>query len=148
MFKSYTPNQAMLLPPSLDELIAKDHPVRIVNDVINKINLTPLLQKYEGGGTSSYHPKMLLKMLVYAYVTNIYSSRKIEAAIKENINFMWLAAMSNPDHNTINRFRGKRLKDVLRNIFVQVVELLAAEGLLSLKELYTDGTKLEANANK
>jgi transposase len=148
VFKSYTPNQAMLLPPSLDELIAKDHPVRIVADVIDKINLTPLLQKYEGGGTSSYHPKMLLKVLVYAYVTNIYSSRKIEAAIKENINFMWLAAMSKPDHNTINRFRGKRLKDVLRKIFVQVVELLAEEGLLSLKELYTDGTKFEANANK
>jgi transposase len=148
VFKSYTPNQAMLLPPSLDELITKDHPVRIVNDVIDKINLNPLLQKYEGGGTSSYHPKMLLKVLVYAYVTNIYSSRKIEAAIKENINFMWLAAMSKPDHNTINRFRGKRLKDVLRKIFVQVVELLAQEGLLSLKELYVDGTKLEANANK
>ena len=148
VFKSYTPNQAMLLPPSLDELITKDHPVRIVNDVIDKINLNPLLQKYEGGGTSSYHPKMLLKVLVYAYVTNIYSSRKMEAALKENINFMWLAAMSKPDHNTINRFRGKRLKDVLRKIFVQVVELLAQEGLLSLKELYVDGTKLEANANK
>ena len=73
VFKSYAPNQRMLLPPSLDELIAKDHPVRIVNDVIDKINLTPLLQKYEGGGTSSYHPKMLLKVLVYAYVTNIYT---------------------------------------------------------------------------
>ena len=138
----------MLLPPSLDELIAKDHPVRIVADVIDKINLTPLLQKYEGGGTSSYHPKMLLKVLVYGYVTNIYSSRKIEAAVKENINFMWLAAMNKPDHNTINHFRGKRLKDVLRKIFVQVVELLAEEGLLSLKEIYVDGTKLEANANK
>lgn len=148
VFKTYAPNQAMLLPPSLDELIAKDHPVRVVADVIDKINLTPLLQKYEGGGCSSYHPKMLLKVLVYAYVTNIYSSRRIEASVKENINFMWLAAMSKPDHNTINRFRGKRLKDVLRKIFVQVVELLAEEGLLSLKEIYVDGTKLEANANK
>ena len=76
VFKTYAPNQAMLLPPSMDELIAKDHPVRIVADVINKINLTLLLQKYEGGGTSSYHPKMLLKVLIYGYVTNIYSSRK------------------------------------------------------------------------
>ncbi len=147
-FKSYTPNQVMLLPPSLDELIQKGHPVRIVNDVIDKINLNPLLQKYEGGGTSSYHPKMLLKVLVYAYVTNVYSSRKIETALRENINFMWLAGFNKPDHNTINRFRGKRLKDVLRKIFVQVVELLAEEGLLSLKEIYVDGTKLEANANK
>ena len=148
VFKTYAPNQAMLLPPSLDELISKDHPVRVVADVIDQINLAPLLKKYGGGGTSSYHPKMLLKVLVYAYVTNTYSSRKIEAAVKENINFMWLAGMNKPDHNTINRFRGKRLKDVLREIFVQVVELLAEEGLLSLKEIYVDGTKLEANANK
>lgn len=148
VFKIYAQNQAMLLPPSLDELIAKDHPVRVVDEVIDKINLTPLLNKYEGGGTSSYHPKMLLKVLVYSYVNNVYSSRKIEESVKENINLMWLAGMNRPDHNTINRFRGERLKDVLREIFVQVVELLVEEGLISLKEIYVDGTKLEANANK
>ena len=148
VFKIYAQNQAMLLPPSLDELIAKGHPVRIVDEVIDKIDLTPLLNKYEGGGTSSYHPKMLLKVLVYSYVNNVYSSRKIEESVKENINFMWLAGMNRPDHNTINRFRGERLKDVLREIFVQVVELLVEEGLISLKEIYVDGTKFEANANK
>lgn len=148
VFKTYSPTQAFLLPPSLDELISSTHPVRVVNEVIDKINLIPLEKQYEGGGCSSYHPKMLLKVLVYGYVTNTYSSRKLEAACKENIHFMWLAGMNMPDHHTINRFRGKRLQESLRNIFVQVVELLAAEGLLSLKEIYTDGTKIESVANR
>jgi hypothetical protein len=91
---------------------------------------------------------MLLKVLVFAYINNIYSSRKIEEALLQNINFMWLSGMSKPDHNTINRFRGKRLQKSLQPIFTQVVLLLCEEGVLSLKELYTDGTKIEANANR
>ena len=147
-FKAYHQNQSMLLPPSLDELIAQAHPVRIVNQVLDKIDIDPLLKKYKGGGSSSFHPRMLLKVLVYSYINNTYSSRKIEAALKENIHYMWLSGMSTPDHNTINRFRSDRLKEVLRQVFTQVVELLAAEGLLNIKELYTDGTKIEANANR
>lgn len=148
VFKTYDQQQAMLLPPSLDELIAQNHPVRIVNQVLDQINIEPLIAKYKAGGTSSFHPRMLLKVLVFAYINNIYSSRKIEEALQQNIHFMWLSAMSTPDHNTINRFRGERLKEVLRNLFTQVVQLLAQEGLLSIKELYTDGTKIEANANR
>lgn len=147
-FKPYDQHQIMMLPPSLDELIPNDHPVRIVNEVINNVNIDPLISAYESTGCSSYHPQMLLKVLVYGYVTNIYSSRKLETSCKENINFMWLSAMNYPDHNTINRFRGVRLKDALRTIFEQVVLLLAQEGLLSIKDVYTDGTKIEANANK
>lgn len=147
-FKAYHQHQVMLLPPSLDELIKKDHPVRIVNEVLDKIDLDPLLKKYKGGGSSSFHPRMLLKVLVYSYINNIYSSRKIEAALRENIYYMWLSGMNTPDHNTINRFRSERLKDVLRQVFTQVVLLLSQEGLLNIKELYTDGTKIEANANR
>ena len=112
------------------------------------MDITKLLLQYKPGGTSSYHPRMLLKALVYAYINNIYSSRKIEEALQVNIHFMWLSGMSTPDHNTINRFRGKRLQETLRPIFTQVVELLCQEGLLSIKDLYTDGTKIEANANR
>ena len=148
VFKIYSPAQGMLLPPSLEELIPLSHPVRVVNEVIESINLEILEKAYKGGGTSSYHPRMLLKILVYGYVNNVYSSRKLEAATKENIHFMWLAAMQQPDHNTINSFRGKRLQDALKNIFTQVVELLVAEGVLSIKDLYVDGTKIEANANR
>jgi len=85
---------------------------------------------------------------VFAYINNIYSSRKIEEALQQNIHYMWLSAMSTPDHNTINRFRGERLKEPLQKIFTQVVELLVDEGLLNIKELYNDGTKIEANANR
>jgi transposase len=148
IFKAYNQQQAMLLPPSLDELISANHPVRVVNKVLDQIDIVPLIAKYKVGGTSSFHPRMLLKVLVFAYINNIYSSRKIEEALQQNIHFMWLSAMSTPDHNTINRFRSERLKDVLRQIFTQVVQLLAQEGLLSIKELYTDGTKIEANANR
>ena len=147
-FKAYNQNQISLLPPSLDELISATHPVRVVSQVIDKLDIDPILKKYNGGGCSSFHPRMLLKVLVYGYINNTYSSRKIEAALKENIHFMWISGMSTPDHNTINRFRSERLKDVLREVFTQVVLLPNEEGLLNIKELYTDGTKLEANANR
>ncbi len=148
VFKEYNQEQQMLLPPSYDELIPLNHPVRIVNKIVDSIDLSALKSQYKGGGTSSYHPKMLLKVLIYAYLRNIYSSRKIEQALYENIHFMWLSSGAKPDHNTINNFRGKRLKNELKKIFHQVVYLLSEEGVLSLKELFVDGTKIEANANR
>ena len=148
VFKAYFQHQAFLFPPSLEDLISANHPVRIVNDVINSIDLRTLSEQYKGGGASSYHPAMLLKVVVYSYLVNIYSSRKMETAIQENIHLMWLSGMQRPDHNTLNRFRSERLKNVLKSIFVQVVQLLSKQGLLSLKEVYVDGTKMEANANK
>lgn len=148
VFKDYINNQPLLLPPSIDELIEVNHPVRTVNAVIDSIDLSHLLKAYKGGGSSSYHPRMLLKVLVYSYLSNTYSSRKIEEGLKSNIHFMYLSGMQQPDHNTINRFRSERLKEVLKSIFAQVVELLSQSGHLSLKEIYTDGTKIEANANR
>jgi transposase len=148
VFKTNHQHQMMAFPPSLDELVASDHPVRVVHEVLERIDITALLQQYKPGGASSYHPRMLLKTLVYAYINNIYSSRKIEEALRESIYFMWLTGMSKPDHNTINRFRGTRLQKTLQPIFTQVVMLLCEEGLLSLRDLYVDGTKIEANANR
>lgn len=148
VFKRYVQNQPMLLPPSYEDLIPEQHPVRVVNEIIERIEISELEQSYKGGGTSSYHPRLLLKVLIYGYLRNIYSSRKIEQALTENIHFMWLAGGSKPDHNTINDFRGKRLKEHLQKIFSQVVVLLAEEGVLSIKEITLDGTKLEANANR
>lgn len=147
-FKPYYQDQLMAIPPTLDELVSIGHPVRIVNDIINRINIESLFQAYKIKGSSNYHPQMLLKVLVYGYVSNIYSSLKLEVACRENINFMWLSGMSCPDHNTINRFRGVRLKEALRSVFQEVVKLLAEEGLLCIEDVYTDGTKIEANANK
>lgn len=148
VFKADNQRQAMLLPPDLNDLIADNHPVRVVNDVLDRVDITSLIRLYKPGGTSSYHPRMLLKVVVYAYINNVYSSRRIEEAVSQHINYMWLSGMSKPDHNTINRFRGKRLQQTLQPIFNQVVLLLCEEGLLSIKDLYTDGTKIEANANR
>jgi transposase len=148
VFKQDLQNQGSLLPLDLNDLIAADHPVRVVSAVLDKVDIRPIIKQYRPGGTSSYHPRMLLKVMVYAYINNIYSSRKIEEATRQNINFMWLAGMRRPDHNTINRFRGERLQKNLRPIFNQVVLMLCQEGLLNIRDLYTDGTKIEANANR
>lgn len=148
VFKDYNPTQLMLLPSSLEELIPLNHPGRTVNQIIERIDLTSVYALYSENGSSSYHPKLLLKILVYGYLENCYSSRKLEKAIRENIVYMWLAGMQRPDHHTINRFRSERLRGVIGDIFAQVVLLLHEEGLLDIKEVYTDGTKIEANANR
>lgn len=96
-FKTYSQNQLSLLPPSYDDLVSANHPVRVVNYIIDQLDITALEKEYKGGGSSSYHPRMLLKVLVYAYLRNVYSSRKIEQALQENIHFMWLSGQSKPD---------------------------------------------------
>ena len=148
VFKEYAQGQMLLLPPTFDELIPATHAVRVVNDVIDRIDLGPLLKVYSGGGASTYHPRMMLKVLVYAYLSNIYSSRRMEAALCENIHFMWLSGMARPDHNTINRFRSHRLKDVMKQVFSEVVLMLMEAGHVDLKAVYTDGTKIESTANR
>lgn len=147
-FKHYNQQQTILLPYSFDDLIPEKHPVRIVDHVVESINIQPLLKTYSKEGNPGYHPKMLLKVMLYAYMTNIYSSRKIELALRENINFMWLTSMTIVDHNTINRFRSDKLKENFKEIFKQVVLMLASEGLVNLKQIYTDGTKIEAQAGR
>lgn len=147
-FKDYNQQQSWLFPPSIEELIPQDHPVRIVNGVIEQLDLRLLVKEYSTEGKPGYHPKMLLKVMVYAYMDNIYSSRKIEKAMRENINFMWLSGNQMADHNTIARFRSQKLKGIFKYIFKQVVMLLAEEGLISLKEVFTDGTKIESIAGR
>lgn len=116
--------------------------------VIDNLDIDSVTEQYKAGGTSSYHPRMLLKVLVYAYICNEYSSRRIEQLLRRDVQFMWLSAMSYPDHNTINRFRSEKLNTVLKDVFSQVVMLLNASGHISLKDVYVDGTKIEANANR
>ena len=138
----------MILPPDLDELIEVHHPVRVINTVLDSLDIDSIVKKYKAGGSSSYHPRMLLKVLVYAYICNEYSSRRIEQLCRRDVQFMWLAAMATPDHNTINSFRSEKLKDVLKDVFTQVVTLLADSGHISLQDINVDGTKIEANANR
>lgn len=145
IFKEY--NQEGLNLPPLDNLIPKVHMVRIVNDLVDKFELPSLENYYKGGGTSSYNPKMMLKVLIYGYCTGLYSSRKIEQALTENIMFMWLSGMQYPDFRTINNFRN-RLGEVIKETFALVFDYLIEKGYAKLDNYYVDGTKIEANANK
>ena len=149
MFKNYTSNDNLLLPPCLGDFIPQNDPVRVVHRIIEQISLEELYRKYSVKGCPAYHPRMMLQILVYAYLRNIYSSRRIEEFCRNDIRFMWLTGTRVPDHNTINRFRSSRLKkDVLKTVFATIVKFLVAEGFVSLDVACTDGTKMEANANR
>lgn len=147
-FKEYQPHQPTFLPPSLDELIAPDHLVRLVSHAIDRMDVTPIVATYKGGGASAFHPKMLLKVVIYAYAQRIYSARQIAKALREQIPFMWLAGGNRPDFRTINNFRSRRLKRTIEAVFASVLEMLIEEGLVKLEHYFLDGTTIEANANK
>ena len=146
-FKPYDMNQ-LKLPIDLAIDIPENHLVKIVNRAIERMNLTPLLKKYKGGGTSAYHPLMMLKVLVYAYTQKIYTARKIAKALRENIYFMWISGKQTPNFRTINMFRSTIMKDIIDEVFIQVMELLLEEGLVHLQDYFLDGTKIESKANK
>ena len=135
-FKSYTPTQALLLPPDLEELIPRRHLVRVVNAVVDKMDMSSIVETYEGGGTSSYHPRMLLKVLLYAYCMKIYTGRKIAKALREDINFMWLAAYNRPDFRTINLFRSKRIKDTIEALFSSMLTFLMEHGYIKFENYF------------
>src|SRR3972149_7905510 len=147
VFKRY-PQGQLRLPTDLEELVPAGHLVRVVNSAMERMELSPLLRRYKGGGTSSYHPKMMLKVLVYAYSQRTYSSRQIAKALRENVHFMWLSGQSRPDFRTINRFRSTVMRGVMEEVFGAVVELLIEEGYIKLEHYFVDGTKIEANANR
>lgn len=147
-FKNDNQKEILLFPPSLEEKIPATHSVRVVDAVIESLNVDTILSSYRGGGNSCFHPRQMLKILVYAYLNNIYSSRRIEQCLQENIYYMWLGGGITPDHRTINYFRGKRLKGCFDTLFTQIVELLHKEGFVSLQVQYIDGTKIESVSNK
>ena len=122
-FISYTPNQMVLFPQRIDEDIAENDPVRIINGIIDGLNLDNILKLYKESGRSPYHPRMMLKVIIYAYMNNIYSCRRIEKLLRRDIHFIWLAGYEKPDFITINRFRN-RVKKEINGIFTQIVLLL------------------------
>jgi transposase len=146
-FKALPSNSPSLFPEDIFSKIPENHPVRLVNEVVDKLDIGQLIKQYKGGGTTSFHPRMI-KVLFYAYLNNIYSCRRIEKALQENIHFMWLSGHSMPDYRTINYFRGKRLKGHIQGLFADVVRLLAELGYVSLKIQYIDGTKIESAAGR
>jgi len=146
--KDYLQGQTILFPESIETYIASDSPVRLINTIVDQLDISPVMESYCGGGTSCYHPRMLLKVLFYGYLNNLYSCRKIAHAMEENIHYMWLSGKQFPKYNTINNFRSLHLKDAVNGLFTQVVLMLVDMGYLTLKEQYIDGTKMESRANK
>ena len=146
-FRPYSPNQTILFPQRIDKDIAEDDPVRLISSIVETLDLSSMRKLYKERGRSPYDPKMLLKVVIYAYMNNIYSCRRIEKALKRDIHFIWLAGYEQPDFITVNRFRN-RVKDEINNIFTQLVLLLSAKGLVTLDVEYIDGTKIESKANK
>lgn len=148
VFKSYNQNDNLLFPPCLGDFIAENDPVRVLNAVVDNLDLSAVESSYEGGGASSYNPRMLTKVVFYAYLQNVYSGRKMETLLRRDVNFMWLSGMQTPDFNTINLFRKNRLSAIIDDLFTQVVKMLVDQKIISLDVQYVDGTKIEANANK
>ncbi|WCF11077.1 IS1182 family transposase [Paenibacillus thiaminolyticus] len=147
MYIQYNMNQ-LCLPMDLEEDIPANHLVRMINQAVDRLDDQIFASAYPGGGRHSYHPKMLTKIIIYAYTQRIYSSRQIAKAVRENIPFMWLAARQRPDFRTINRFRSERMQDVLEQIFTSILGFLVEENYVKLEHYFVDGTKIEANANK
>lgn len=148
-YKPYNQNELWLLPPSLDELVPENHFVRIVSKTVDELKIEEVFEKNaKGGGTSRYYPVMLLKVLIYCYMTGTYSSRMIAKQCRENVNVMWLTGFQKPDFRTINKFRGEKLKESIEEIFISTVKLLNQKGYVSLEKYFVDGTKIESAANK
>ena len=148
VYKSYNQNDNLLFPHCIGDFIPENDPVRVLDAIVEHLDISAIEATYKGGGASSFAPRMLLKVILYAYLQNIHSGRKMEAMLKRDVNFMWLSGMQRPDFNTINLFRKNRLADVMDDIFTQVVKMLVDAKFVSLEVQYIDGTKIEANANK
>ena len=141
-------DQPMLLPPDIGDLVPEGSMPRVVDMVVRSIDRTTLTSLYPGGGAPAHDPQMMLKVVLLAYASGIYSSRKIAQATRENVGFLWICGMRPLDHMTVNRFRSERVRPVFEEVFSEVIQLLADMGLVTLDTYFLDGTKVEANANR
>lgn len=149
VYRPYFPEQDFLLPPSLREWLPEDHLSYFVSDLIDQLDLSQIEQHYEGEerGYPPYHPRMMTKVLVYGYCVGVFSSRRLEKRLSEDIAFRVLAAGNEPDFRTISEFRRIHLK-ALEGLFVQVLQLALKLGAMKLGRVAIDGTKIKANASK
>ena len=146
-FRQVDRETGFLLPPSVDEWLPERHLARFVVEVIERLDLSALVGSYRGSGSASYHPSVLLGLLVYGYATGVVSSRKLERATYDSVAFRFIAANDHPDHDTIATFRRRFLAEV-EGLFVQVLLLAREAGLLKLGTVALDGTKIQADASR
>ncbi|MGB4893062.1 MAG: transposase, partial [Nitrospira sp.] len=148
-FRSYDPDELWLLPPSPRDWLPEDHLAYFLADVVEELNLQPILATYGGvtRGTAPYHPQLLVKVLLYAYAVGIPASRQIARKLEEDVAFRVLAANQRPDFRTLSDFRMQHLP-ALADLFVQVLQLCQRAGMVKLGHIALDGTKVKANASK
>lgn len=145
-FKAYSVAQGQLLPQNLDDDISPDHIARLINTVVDELDLSFIEKMYSIDGRSAYHPKMLTKVLVYGYTIGVRSSRKLADRLHEDVVFMWLSGRQSPDFRTISDFRKSKLIDV-KKIFIEVLNLCRQLGMVRVGKVSIDGTKFRGNAN-
>lgn len=147
-FRPYEPDQLLLMPPSLGDWVPEDHLARFVSDLVDTLDLSAIEDTYtEERGYPPYHPCMMVKVLLYAYCTGIYSSRRMAERLVDSVAFRFLAAGNEPDFRTISDFR-KRHEVALSGLFEQVLQVCRESGLVRLGRVALDGTKIKANASK
>ena len=146
-FRPVDRETGFLLPPSVEEWLPERHLARFVVEVIEQLDLSAFVKAYRGSGSASYHPSMLLGLLVYGYATGVFSSRKLERATYDSVAFRFIAANDHPDHDTIAAFR-RRFLDRIEGLFVEVLLLAREAGVLKLGTVALDGTKVHANASR
>lgn len=151
VFHPYEPDQALLFPPSLRDWVPEGHLAHFISDSVDQLDLKELYARYEqredGRGQLAYEPRLMLKLLIYAYAAGVFSSRKIARALEDLVPLRYLAADNRPSHRTLARFREQHLADFQR-LFAQVVRIAQAAGLVKMGTLAIDGTKVKANASK
>ncbi|MGO4544106.1 IS1182 family transposase [Paenibacillus sp. 2TAB23] len=146
-FKSYENKQVQMIL-DLEMYIPAHHVARVIDEMVEAIPDQQLFAHYTGGGRSAYHPKMMLKAILYGYSQKIYSCRGIEKLLQENIPAMWLTAMQQPDFRTLNDFRGVRMKAFMDELFETMIQKLIVDKYITMEHYFLDGTKIEADANK
>jgi len=147
-FRPYQPDQLLLLPPSIQEWLPEHHLARFVSEVVDELDLSAIEDQYtEDRGYPPYHPRMMVKVLVYGYCTGTYASRRLAAKLIEDVAYRYLAAGNQPDFRTISDFR-KEHGGALSGLFEQVLKLCQKAGLVKLGRVAVDGTKVKANASK
>lgn len=148
-YRAYLPDQDFLLPPSVSEWLPEGHLAYFVSDVVDQLDLTPMHAEHgeERRGQPPYDPRMMTKLLVYGYCVGVYSSRKIQLRLQEDVAFRVLAAGNEPDFRTISDFRKIHLK-TLSGFFEEVLKIVLEAGAMKLGRVALDGTKIKANASK
>lgn len=146
-FRQVDRETGFLLPPSVDDWLPERHLARFVVEVIERLDLSAMVKAYRGSGSASYHPSILLGLLVYGYATGVFSSRALERATYDSVAFRFIAANDHPDHDTIATFR-RRFLDRIEGLFVQVLLLAREAGVVKLGTVALDGTKVHANASR